>query len=141
MAKFQILTSSDNIFLIHEEAGTLPRWIVKNPQNEWLWTKKSATLKFKNPKKDATLFLRYDARVDLFTPPQQVLLKIGDQTVGQFTADAKAPTLITLPISAAQFGPADMVELVFDVDRTFKPGGGDPRELGIRVFNTYIEPK
>jgi hypothetical protein len=48
---------------------------------------------------------------------------------------------VTLPITAAQFGPADMVELVFDVDRTFKPGGGDPRELGVRIFNAYIEPK
>ena len=51
----------------------------KNPQNEWQWTKKTATLSFKNPKKDSTLYLQYDARVDLFTPPQQVTLKIGDQ--------------------------------------------------------------
>jgi hypothetical protein len=34
-----------------------------------------------------------------------------------------------------------MVELSIDVDRTFKPGGPDPRELGIRVFHTYVEPR
>ena len=34
-----------------------------------------------------------------------------------------------------------MVDLVIDVDQTFKPGGADPRELGIRVFHVYIEPK
>ena len=49
--------------------------------------------------------------------------------------------LVTLPITATQFGPADVVDLVFDVDQTFKPGGPDPRELGVRIFNVYIEPK
>jgi hypothetical protein len=34
-----------------------------------------------------------------------------------------------------------MVDLVLDVDRTFAPGAGDPRELGIRVYHTYLEPK
>ena len=34
-----------------------------------------------------------------------------------------------------------MAELVLDVDRTFKPGGADPRELGIRVFHAFVEPK
>jgi hypothetical protein len=28
-----------------------------------------------------------------------------------------------------------------EVDRTFAPGGGDPRELGIRVYHAYLEPK
>jgi hypothetical protein len=110
----------------------------KNPQTEWTWTKKTATLSFKNPKKDSTLYLQYDARVDMFNPPQQVVLRIGDQTVGQFAADSKAPALRTFPVSAAQFGAADMVDLVIDVDRTFKPGGGDPRELGIRVFHVDL---
>ena len=26
-------------------------------------------------------------------------------------------------------------------DKTFKPGGSDPRELGFRVYHTFIEPK
>ena len=34
-----------------------------------------------------------------------------------------------------------MAELVIDVDRTFTPGGGDTRELGIRVFHAFVEPK
>jgi len=28
-----------------------------------------------------------------------------------------------------------------EADKTFKPGGGDPRELGIRIYHTFIEPK
>jgi hypothetical protein len=34
-----------------------------------------------------------------------------------------------------------MAELTLDVDQTFAPGGGDVRDLGIRVFHAFIEPK
>ena len=34
-----------------------------------------------------------------------------------------------------------MVDLVFDVDKTFTPGAGDSRELGIRVYHTYLGSK
>jgi hypothetical protein len=141
VTKFQVLASSENIYIIPKDGWHPTEVDAKNPQEEWQWTKKTATIAFKNPKKDATLYLQYDARVDLFNPPQQVVLKIGDQQVGQFTADQKAKTLLTFPLTTAQLGTADLVELVIDVDRTFKPGGTDPRELGIRVFHTYVEPK
>jgi hypothetical protein len=141
VAKIQILASAENVFLMYKDGWHPAEVDSKNPQNEWLWTKKTATISFKNPKKDSTLYLEYDARVDLFNPPQQVTLRIGDQVVGQFVADKKMPTLLTFPISAAQLGPTDMVDLVLDVDKTFKPGGNDPRNLGIRVFHADIEPK
>jgi hypothetical protein len=141
VAKVQILASSENIFVMWKDGWHPAENDAKNPQNEWQWTKKTATLSFKNPKKDATLYLQYDARVDLFTPPQQVTLKIGDQEVGRFTADAKFPKILTFPLTAAQLGTSDTVDLTLDVDRTFRPGGPDPRELGIRVFHVYIEPK
>ncbi len=141
VTKFQILASSENIFLVYKDGWHSTEVDTKNPQSEWQWTKKTATISFRNPKKDSTLYLQYDARVDLFTPPQQVTLKIGDQTVGAFAAEAKLPTLKSFPVTAAQLGSADMVDLVLDVDRTFKPGGGDPRELGFRVFHVYVEPK
>jgi hypothetical protein len=141
VTKIQILASSENIYLIPKDGWHPTEVDTKNPQNEWQWTKKTATLAFKNPKKDATLYFEYDARVDLFTPAQQVVLKIGDQTIGQFAADSKAKTLLTFPLTTAQLGSGDMVELSIDVDKTFKPGGTDPRELGIRVFHVYVEPK
>ena len=141
VAKFQILASSENIYLIYKDGWHPAEVDPKDPQREWQWTKKTATISLKNPKKDATLYLEYDARADLFTPPQQVVLKVGDQMVGQFTADSKGPALLTFPLTAAQLGTGDLVDLVVDVDKTFKPGGADPRELGIRVYHAYVEPK
>jgi hypothetical protein len=31
--------------------------------------------------------------------------------------------------------------MAIEVDKTFKPGGSDSRELGIRVYHAFIEPK
>ncbi len=140
VAKVQILASVENIFVMWKEGWHPAENDIKNPQSEWKWTKQAATLSFKNPKKHSTLYLEYDARPDLFTPPQQVILKVGGQMVGQFAADAKSPKLLMFPLTAGQLGSADTVDLVLEVDRTFKPGA-DPRELGIRVFHVAVEPK
>jgi hypothetical protein len=141
VTKFQLLPQSENIFLIYKEGWHPAEVAVDNPASEWQWTLKAGTISFRNPKKDATFYLEYDARTDVFTPPQQVTIRLGGQTIGTFAATARDRTLVTFPISAAQFGTADMSELVIEVDKTFKPGGGDPRELGIRVFHAFVEPK
>ena len=141
VAKIQILPSSERIFLVYKDGWHPAEVDAKNPQNEWQWTKKTATIAFKNPKKDSTLYLEYDARVDLFNPAQQVTLRVGDQVIGQFAATGKMPTLVSFPLSAAQLGASEMVELVVDVDNTFKPGGNDPRDLGIRIFHADVAPK
>lgn len=141
VAKFQLLPQSENIFLIYKDGWHAAEVAVDNPASEWQWTQKVATISFRNPKKDATFYLEYDARADVINPPQQVVLRIGDQTIGSFTASAKDRALLTFPVTAAQFGTGDMSELVIEVDKTFKPGGGDPRELGIRVFHAFVEPK
>jgi hypothetical protein len=141
VAKIHILPSGDNIYITYMDGWHGAESDLKNPQNEWKWTKKTSTISIKNPRKDATLYLEYDGRPDLFPTPQQVTLKVGGQVVGTVSAAAKTPTLVTFPLTAAQLGTADLVELVIDVDQTFKPGGSDPRELGIRVFHLYIEAK
>ncbi|MGH9373164.1 MAG: hypothetical protein ACRD15_16710 [Vicinamibacterales bacterium] len=141
VAKFQILPQSENIFLVDRSGWHAAEVAADNPSAEWRWTERRAVTSFRNPKKDATFYLEYDARADLFTPPQQVTIKLGDQVVTTFAAESKKTTLLTFPIAAAQFGTNDMVELALEVDRTFEPRGGDTRELGIRVFHTFIEPR
>lgn len=143
VAKVEIAPSGENIFVqwVGRDGWYPAENDAKHPQNEWQWSKKASAWSIKNPKKDVTLYIEYDARPDLFPAPQQVTLKIGDQPVGQFSADAKTPRILTFPISAAQLGSADLVEVAVDVDQTFKPGGTDPRELGIRVFHVYVEPR
>ena len=141
VAKFQLQPQSENIFLIYKDGWHPAEVATDNAASEWQWTKKTATISFKNPKKDSTFYLEFDARTDLFKPPQQVTLRIGPQTIATFAADNRERKLFTFPITAAQLGASDMTELVIDLDRTFSPGNGDIRELGIRVFHAFVEPK
>jgi hypothetical protein len=141
VSKFQLLPQSENIFLIFKDGWHPTEIAADNATSEWQWTRKTATISLKNPKKDVTFYLDSDARPDLFTPPQQVTIRSGQTVIGTFTADSAARKLLTFPISAAQLGSGDMAEIVLDVDRTFTPGGGDTRELGIRVFHAFVDPK
>jgi hypothetical protein len=140
--KLQLLPQTENVFLIFKDGWHPQEVDPNNPAAEWQWMKKVGTISFRNPKRDATFYLEIDARVDLFNPPQQVTVKLGGQPLGTFAADSKDRILKTFPITAAQFGSGDMAEIIIEVDRAFTPGGGgDTRELGIRVFHAFIEPK
>jgi hypothetical protein len=141
VTKFQLQPQSENIFLIYKDGWHPTEVATDNAASEWQWTKKTATISFKNPKRDSTFYLEYDARTDLFNPPQQVTIKIGDQTIATFAADSRDRKLVTSPLTAAQLGQGDMTELVLDVDKTFGPGGTDERQLGIRVFHAFVEPR
>jgi hypothetical protein len=141
VTKFQLQPQSENIFLIYKDGWHPAEVATDNAASEWQWTKKTATISFKNPKKDSTFYLEFDARTDLFKPPQQVTIKVGTETIATLAADNRDRKLLTFPITAAQFGTGDMSEIIIDVDRTFSPGNGDIRDLGIRVFHAFVEPK
>ena len=141
VAKLELLPQSENVYLIYKDGWHPAEVSAENPASEWQWTQKRAAFSFRNPKKDADFFLEYDARSDLFTPPQQLTVKLGEQVVAAFPAAAKEKALQVIPIRAEQFGSAEMAEISIELDRTFKPGGADTRELGIRVYHVFIQPK
>jgi hypothetical protein len=141
---------SENIFLIYRDGWNLAESAPDQPAVEWQWTKKTAGMSFRNPKKDVVLYLEAHGRPDVITPPQQVAIKINDQTVHSLPMTAKEPTIYRLPLAAAQLGSGDMVDMKIDVDRTFVPAqippgqpghGQDTRELGIRVFHVFVAAK
>jgi hypothetical protein len=143
VGRITLLPQSENVFLIYNiKEGWHPAEVdPADPTREWQWTGKAATISFANPRRDATFYLEWDARTDLFDPPQQVTLKAGGETIGTFTADSRERTLMTVPITAAQFGTGDMADITIEVDRTFSGTGNDPRELGLRVFHAFVEPR
>lgn len=140
----QLLPQSENVFLIYKSGWHSPEFAPNNT-SEWQWTQKSGVVNFKNPRKDVTLYLASDARADLFTPAQQVTIVVGGKPVMTFAAGDSVETLRKFPITAAQLGDADMVELRLDIDKTFVLAqlgkGTDSRELGIRVMHIFVEPK
>ena len=140
VGKLNLLPQGENIYLIYKDGWHSAEVDSHNPLIEWQWTKKTATFAFKNPKRDATFYLKYDARTDLFNPPQQVTLKVAGAPLATFSADAKDALLKTFPISGPQFGSGDMSDITIEIDRTFN-APGDPRELGIRIYQAFVEPK
>jgi hypothetical protein len=71
-----------------------------------------------------------------------VTVTAGGQPIATFPADSSVRTLKTFPLTASQLGEGDMAEIGLHVDQTFRPSsGGDTRELGIRVFHAFVEPK
>jgi hypothetical protein len=146
VAKIQLQPQTENVFTIFKD-GWHPGEIAEhNSMVEWQWTKKNATLAFKNPKKDSLFYLDVDNPGSVFNEPQQVTVTLGGTVVDQFTLQPKQPELRKIPLKAAQLGSEDLVELVISVDKTYVPavliaGNKDPRELGVRVFHVYVDPR
>jgi hypothetical protein len=114
---------------------------------EWQWSQKLALLSLKNPHRDVLLYLEYDGRPDLFTDkPQQVTVSVGQTAIETFPVEGKGILLRKIPLTVAQLGNSDMTEVRLEVDRTFAPakqagGSRDSRELGIRVYHAFVEPR
>jgi hypothetical protein len=141
----QLLPQSENIFVIYKSGWHPPEFAPENPTLEWQWTQKQAVLTLRNPRQDVTFFVEYDARIDLFDKAQEVTVLANDKPVNKFLADSSSMALLRIPITAAQLGTGEMVELRLDLDRTFVPaklpaGGRDSRELGIRVYHAFVGP-
>ena len=147
VGKLQLLPQTENIFVVFKDGWHPAEVAEHNSLVEWQWTKKDATLAFKNPKKDSIFYLDLDNPGNVFKEPQHVTLAVGLQTIDQFELKPEEQTLRKVALSAAQLGTADMVELAIGVDKTFVPallnagGNKDPRELGVRVFHAFVEPK
>ena len=146
VAKIQLQPQTENVFTIFKD-GWHPGEIAEhNAMVEWQWTKKNATLAFKNPKKDSLFYLDVDNPGSVFNEAQQVTVTLGGAVVDQFTLQPKQPELRKIPLKIAQLGSGDLVELVISVDKTYVPavliaGNKDPRELGVRVFHAYVDPR
>lgn len=146
VGKLELLPQTENVFVMFKDGWHPAETPPDNAAVEWQWTKKEATLSIRNPKKDVVVYLHLD-QPGVFAEPQQVTVTLGDQTIDSFTIRPKEELIRKPTITAAQFGTADVVDLKITVDKTYVPAvvtngaSRDPRELGVRVFHAYIQPK
>jgi hypothetical protein len=147
VATLQLLPQSESIFLIYGSGWHPAEYAPDDPSRSWQWTGKSGALSFRNPRRDVTLYVEYDARADLFgETPQQVTISSGTTAIDTFAADSREPLLRRIQLKASDLGVEDMAEIRVTVDRTFtpatvQPGTSDTRELGVRVYHVYVEPR
>jgi len=146
VARIQLQPQTENVFTVFKEGWHPAEVAEHNATVEWQWTKKEATLSFKNPRKDCLFYLDVDNPGSVFNEAQQVQVSLGGQVVDKFTLQPKQPELRKIPLTAAQLGSGDVAELVISVDKTYVPAiintsSKDPRELGVRVFHAFVDPR
>lgn len=147
VGSIELLPQSENIFVIYKEGWHQAEVAQDNPAIVWQWTKRAATLAFKNPKRDVWFYLNVDGRPDLLPGPQAVTVKVGDQVIDTFPLADREPVMRKVPITQAQLGAGDMVEMTIDAGQSFVPAqtpaakSADHRELGLRVFHAFVEVK
>lgn len=146
VGRLQLQPQSENLFTIFKDGWHPSEVAEKNVSVEWSWTKKQATLAFKNPRRDCVFYFDLDNPGGVFDQPQQVRLSAGGEVLDEFQLTPKTQVLRKIPIAAARLGTGEMAELEISVDKTFVPSlltngaSKDPRELGVRVFHAFIEP-
>jgi hypothetical protein len=146
MADFELAPQSENVFLVYKDGWHPAEVVTQGEQRtEWQWTKKEATMGFRNPRRDVTLILQIDNPNRSAAAARGMEIRLADQVVATLPVSAEAPTVHKVPLSSAQLGTAEMVELRFVADQTVVPaadpgsGSGDARELGVRVFHAFIQ--
>ena len=148
VATLELLPRSENVQVIRLNGWHKGEYAAEDAAIDWQWMQKQATLSFRNnPHRDVLFYLEFDTRADLFAAkPQTITVYAGNEAVATFTAPEPGIYLKKIPITAAQLGTGEMAELRIDVDQTFVPaklpgGSKDQRELGIRVYHAFIEPR
>ena len=147
VASFSMRLQDDPLFIVYKDGWYDTELVADGPDREWRWSRRGATLSFRNPRRAVRLFLKVDQPVTAaFTEPQQVELKIGDIVADQFPMPPGGSDLRRIEIAADRLGSAETVEITISVDKTFVPASvpalrsTDGRELGIRLFHAYAEP-
>ena len=142
-----LLPQTENLLTMFKDGWHPAETAGPNATVEWQWTKKDATLAFRNPKKDSIFYLELDSPVAELHGPQQVQVKLRSQPIDQFTLAPNELQLRRIKLPAEQLGTGEMSELQISVDQTFVPVAvnpsvsKDPRELGVRVFHAFVDPR
>lgn len=145
VAEFEVLPQTENVYLIYRDGWHPAEVAGDNPGVEWKWTRREATVAFRNPKRDATFIVQMDNPAQAPGAASEVELLLGDRSLGVMPVGPGDAPVHKIQISAADLGSADMVEIRFVANRTFVPAlepsakSNDTRELGVRVFHAFVQ--
>ena len=114
---------------------------------EWQWSKKQGTLSFRNPKQDA-IFMHRARRTCAGLSGAAEGRGPGRRRRGrQFQSSGRTSRIAPDFAHRSPTRVGETVDMVVAVDKTFVPASVpqlkslDPRELGVRVFHAFVEPK
>jgi hypothetical protein len=146
LAEFELLPQTENVYLIYKDGWHPAEVAPDNPSTEWKWTRKDATVAFRNPKRDSTFILQMDNPSRAASAATEVDVRLGEQSLGTVAVSPDESPVRKFQLTAAQLGTGDMVEIKLVANRTFVPAleptlkSSDTRELGVRVFHAFVQP-
>jgi hypothetical protein len=147
VARLQLLPQTENIPSFFKDGWHPTEVAEHNATVQWQWTKKEATFAFKNPKKDCVFYFDVDSPASVTHADQVVQLTLNEKPIDQSTLKPGEALLKRIPLTAAQLGTEEMAEIRILVDKTYVPAlvqasnSRDPRELGVRVFHAFVDPR
>ena len=97
VAKFELQPQSENIFLIYKEGWHPAEVVVGRSQHRVAVDQEVRHDLVPEPEEGRDGLLEYAARIDKFTPPQQVTVRIGDQPIGTLRGDVEGPDARHVP--------------------------------------------
>jgi hypothetical protein len=93
------------------------------------------------------LYLHVDNPGTPFKEPQRIDVLVNGEPVETFDLPGDKEIVHQTSLSAAQLGTRDVIDVKIQVDKTYVPAllpaskSRDSRELGIRVFHVFVEPR
>ena len=144
VAAFEMKPASNAVFVSFGDGWHGAERDAGEAGREWRWSKGDARVSFRNPRRDAVLWLEFDQPVAA-VGAQTVELRTGSMLLTGITVAPGARRIERVALPGAQLGTAPMVDLDLHVQPTFVPASTsgvanqDTRELGVRVFNVYVQ--
>ncbi len=144
VAAFEMKPASNAVFVSFGDGWHGAERDAGEAAHEWRWSKGDARLSFRNPRRDAAVWLELDQPVAA-VGAQTLELRVGSMLLGSIKVVPGARRIERAALPAAQLGTAPTVDLDVHVQPTFVPASTagvanqDTRELGVRVFNVYVQ--
>ena len=145
VASANLVPQPESSFLVYDDGWHRPEF-GESWSNEWRWTTGRAVLSLRNPGTDASFAIDLEGRPDMFEGQQTVSLVVDDRVVEEIVLETNERVYVEQFLSAADLGTSEIVNLELHVEPTFVPtehgvSSEDTRELGVRVFYTFFEPR
>jgi len=146
VGSLELRERSDPLAVVFRE-GWHPVEVRREAGLEWRWSTKSARLSLPNPRRASDLVLDLDQPHAIFPIAQHVEVRVGESVVDAFDLEPGARQVRRIALEPSALGDAEIVELEVVCDKTFVPSkvaelqSSDTRQLGIRVFRAFVEPK
>src|SRR6185503_8503559 len=121
VATFNLHPQTDNLYVVFKDGWHETEVAEEATGLEWQWSKRTATLAFRNPMRDVLFYFLCDQPVKVLGAPQQVELRIGPTVIDSFALPSGPRELRKVNLTSAQLGTGETDEVTVAVDRTFVP--------------------